>query len=660
MKKFFATLLALVMMAASAAALAQGDNDLLQLMDEDGVAEGPQYTPISSGDFGDFVVAATTTLSGCFFTDMWGNNTCDIDVRTLLHSYSTVVWSTQPTYIVNPIVVSGIKAETNEDGNKVYTIQIYNDLTYNDGSPITARDYVFSILMQSAPQVAAIDGTINNMDHLAGWDAFSGGQSEVFSGVRLLNDYTFSMEIKEEYLPFFYELSLVDVTPYPIQVIAPGCEVADDGQGAYIRNTDSSITEPIFTVALLNETIIDPETGYLSHPYVTSGPWELVSFDWDTRELRARINPNFKGNWDGQKPVIDNIVFRSILPGEMIGALEDGSVHLLNKVVSGADIAEGLDLTVSGAFYTVNYSRIGFGFINFSCESGPMQFQAVRQVMAYAIDVDAFVSDYTMGYGTPVYGYYGIGQWMVLMVSDMGTEEMAENTGDMSEETKAAWEALSLDDLNHYDVNLELAEQLLIDDGWTLNEQGQPYEKGVDTVRCKMVDGKLMALRLKFGKMQDSVAAQLLEDQIRGPLAEIGIVIESTTVPFQELLEHYYRQNERTYDFMYLATNFISAFDPYFVFNTEEDYQGHQNTSGLRDAELEAYALELRQTQPGAYLEYCQKWMKFQLSFNEKLPMLPLYSNIYYDFFTDKLQNYHPETENQTWPIALLYAELGE
>jgi ABC-type transport system substrate-binding protein len=554
---------------------------------------------------------------------------------------------------VNPTVLRNVESEINAAGNKVYTLEVYDDLTYNDGTPITARDYVFSLLLLSAPQIAEIGGVTTNTVHIAGWDEFSTGATPYFAGVRLLDAYRFSIEIRKEYLPFFFELGMLEAIPYPISVIAPGCEVADDGQGAYVRNSDVSIP-PIFTANTLQKTILDPDTGYMSHPWVTSGPWELVSFDWDTRILRVRINERFKGNWEGQKPTIDNIVFKSVLPGTMMDELAASDVHLLNKVVAAQDITEGIEQVGGGETAMVNYSRLGLGFINFGTESGPTGSKAVRQAIAYAIDVPAFNLEFIEYYGMQVYGYYGIGQWMVEMLNGM------RDLGDASEEAIAEWETLSLDGLNPYDVDFNQARRLLSEDGWTLNESGEPYIDGVDTVRAKRIDGELVPLRLKFAKMQDSLAADILEPPMVEALAQIGIAVESTTVPFVELLEHYYRQRERTYDMMYLATNFISIFDPYFVFNTRDEFQNHQNNSGLRDTELEALALDLRRTPPGAYLEYTKKWLTFQRAFNEKLPMLPLYSNIYFDFFTSKLQNYHPDSELYDWPVALLYATLAE
>ena len=669
MKKLIALLLSLLMMLSSMAAVAEtvdlGDEGAADAQTGVGGAEEaaiPTGRLISSEEFGEFVVGATTRLNGDFFTDMWGNNTCDIDVRSMVHGLETIYWDLQYLFQPNPMVVVDLQSTEATEEGKTYTITLAQDLVYNDGTPITARDYVLGLMLYAAPELKEIGALTTSVAHIKGYGAFSAGEVPYFEGLRLVDDYTFTLTILPAFLPYFYELNFLNATPYPISVIAPGCKVVDNGSGCQIVNEDEAVAEPVFTAALMQETILNPETGYLSHPYLSAGPYKLTSFDWETREARFEINEFFKGDWHGHKPTIDNIVFKPVSPVSMMEELENGSVHLLNKVVAGDDITTGLNMAnipnEDGliAARGIGYPRLGFGFVSFACEQGPTQFGSVRQAIAYATSVPEFVNQYTQNYGIAVYGYYGVGQWMVQAV---GQADAITIDGD--EEETAAWQALSLSSLNTHSFDLDAAKRVLSADGWTLNENGEAFTEGTDTVRCKEVAGELMPLRLKFAKMQDSTAVEMLLALITEPLAQIGIELEVTEVPFTDLLDHYYRQNERTYDMMYLATNFLSAFDPYFVFNTREEYQGHQNTTGYRDAALEALALELRRTEPEALLEYVQKWISFQEYFSEAVPMLPLYSNIYYDFHIPQLQDYRPNGEEmKNWPTALLHAYLAE
>ena len=67
----------------------------------------------------------------------------------------------------------------------------------------------------------------------------------------------------------------------------------------------------------------------------------------------------------------------------------------------------------------------------------------------------------------------------------------------------------------------------------------------------------------------------------------------------------------------------------------------------------------MRQTDPEDIYDYVSKWISFQERYNEVLPTIPLYSNIYFDFFTNQLQNYYI-TAHVTWSQAILESYFGE
>ena len=63
----------------------------------------------------------------------------------------------------------------------------------------------------------------------------------------------------------------------------------------------------------------------------------------------------------------------------------------------------------------------------------------------------------------------------------------------------------------------------------------------------------------------------------------------------------------------------------------------------------------MRKTEPGDVFEYVSKWVAFQDRYNEVLPTIPVYSNIYFDFLNSNLQNYYI-TGQVTWSQAILPA----
>ena len=52
-------------------------------------------------------------------------------------------------------------------------------------------------------------------------------------------------------------------------------------------------------------------------------------------------------------------------------------------------------------------------------------------------------------------------------------------------------------------------------------------------------------------------------------------------------------------------------------------------------------------------------WITMQERFAEALPMIPVYSNVYYDFFTSQLQGFVIQ-QNLTWSEAIIAAFMAE
>lgn len=586
----------------------------------------------------EITVGSTNQMSGHFFTDMWGNNTADIDVRALLHGYSTVAISRNGTYEIDQTVVR--EATLTEDpatGDKTYVLELNPDLTYNDSTPITAADYAFSVLLQAAPEIYELGGIPSGMSQFNGYEAYASGETDVFAGVRLLDETHFALTISGEYLPYFYETLLISVTPYPVSVIAPGFEVADDGEGAYLRYVGEDEEAPEL-VDVLRETILDAENGYLYYPRVTSGPYSLIDYDAESHAATFEINHNYLGNFEGRRPTIDRIVFQQVYNDTLLDQLQSGEVDVVNKVTAGDVITSGLALVGAedSNIRSTNYLRAGYGFIGLSCEFGATASQNVRQAIAYLTDADGFLADFLQGYGMRVYGYYGYGQWMATSMLETLNEE-----------------------LEHYDLDVEAAIALLEADGYTLDADGQPYDAETGGVRYRQnEDGTLEALSVRWAALSDNPGCASIMEYTIPYMEQAGFEVLVDEMSFSEMLTYYYRQNDRTYNMFYMATNFDFIFDPYYTFHPAEEYQGARNTSGIADEELFALAGDLRRTEVGDNEAYLEKWLALQQRFNEVLPTIPLYSNVYFDFYTSELYGYQPSAY-YSWASAILYATYG-
>ena len=192
--------------------------------------------PYPDRNYEELVVGNPTPMDGKFFTGMWGNSTTDIDVRTLVNSYYLTTWAYDTgIFHANPVVVNGaVVIVDDNDGGREYIFKLEDDLYYSDGTKITAWDYAFSVLIQAAPEVAELGGQPMDLSYLTGYEEYISGEKSYLEGVRVYNDLMISFTVKPESLPYFFELYRVGFLPYPINEIAPGCKVYDDGNGVYI------------------------------------------------------------------------------------------------------------------------------------------------------------------------------------------------------------------------------------------------------------------------------------------------------------------------------------------------------------------------------------------------------------------------------------------
>ena len=596
----------------------------------------------------ELVVANPTKMNGNFFSSMWGNVTSDLDVQRLIHGYNLITWDEEGTlYREDPSVVCGVLLQINEEGDHVYVLSLYQDLLYSDGSKITAWDYAFSFLFEIAPEIVEIGGTPLRLEHLKGYREYINGESKGLAGVRVLNDQTLQITLDHEYLPFFYEMGLMYCNPVPIAEIAPGCKVYDDGEGVYIADENDPENKAAFSSELLQKTVLDPANGYLSHPRVVSGPYKLTGFDGTTATFE--INPYFKGTKDGSVPTIDRLVYTLGDNDTMIEDLQAGRLGLLNKVTYGPTIQKGMEAGLK----MVSYPRTGLSYISFLGESVPVQSVSVRKAIAYCLAKDELVAGYNGAFGMRVDGYYGIGQWVYGLITGsipypLETEE---------DEELERWKALTLDGLQTYETgdretDIREAVRLLEEDGWTLAEG--------ETVRSKEIDGAKVELSLKMLYPSGNHIAELMEEHFVPALAEAGIQLELVPMENDELLRTYYHQRERNADMIYLGTNFHPVYDPSVSFMTSSIIENwpNWNNSDSRLKELDERAVELRQTEPGHTYDYCVNWIRFQETFSDLLPIIPVYSNIYFDFSITELNNYHADA-NVTWAEAIVKAYLG-
>ena len=184
----------------------------------------------------------------------------------------------------------------------------------------------------------------------------------------------------------------------------------------------------------------------------------------------------------------------------------------------------------------------------------------------------------------------------------------------------------------------------LEEDGWKLNAEG---------IREKEVNGETVSLSLKMVYPATTPIGEILEARFAEPLKQAGIAL--AVEPSDNVLALDYGQADGDSDMLWLASDFDVLYDPSPLFAPD----GARNTTGIRDEKLYNRAVDMRRTEPGDLLSYCKKWVSFLERFAVVEPMIPVYSNVHYDFYPDVLQDYAINSYI-TWSEAIVPAYLSD
>ncbi len=627
MKKLFALLLALLLLVGCSNG--GGSNN-----------EGGEQPSGNEAVTNQIIYGSTTELNGDLGNAWWGNNASDATVRELINDYDVITTDQGGELVENQSVTTGVTSVENEDGTKTFTVGIKDGLKYNNGEPITAADYVAYALVAYSPALKEAGGKVT-ANSVKGALEYQNGEVNYISGIRLLDDHTYSITINKDdptdpenthFLPYYFDATYASLSPLYLPMYASAAlTVKDDGEGAYLDGG-----------SLVASELDASRTVYEGR--VSAGPYQLESLDLGSLTATLTLNPNYAGNFEGQKPSVEKILIVKAVQETMMDQLETGAIDFLSALTDGAEVQRALDMEDTGNFKTVHYERNGYGAIFFQCDFGPTQFPEVRHAVAYLLDRNEFANTFCQGFGSVVDGPYGLAMWMY---KD-------------SKDTLAST-------LNSYTYSVESAVEELKAGGWTLNADGTDYVDGSGLVRYKEVtpeeagdyafnvtlaDGRvLMPLHIEWSSSEGNSVSELLAVMLANgdQTKEAGMEINQNIMSFADLLNYYYRDSSvdpkygvKTYGMYNLATNFTALYDQSYSYTVDPELlaMGYNTFFSVDNPLLDQLSMDMVYgVEAGDDKAYLDTWVAFIQEWNRYLPAVPLYSNVYYDAMNAKINN---------------------
>lgn len=711
MKKFLALLLALAMIASLAACGSKTDAPATTAATEAPATEAPETTTAAPTVPNRAILGSTTELGGDFRWPGFGGSSAgasDQDINRLTAGYSTMETNQGGAYVWNETVVKSHSETENEDGTYTVTIELNEGLTFSDGSPVTAANYVAGILAFSTQVSVGAGHSGKSGQSFVGYSDFyaytgeEGTGSKVFTGVRMLDDYNFSLTVSSDFYPYYFAYTYAAVSPDPLGlVLGEGVEVKDDGEGCYLSDNFYEKNGDEYVKAA---EIAANRYDVTKYPF--SGPYVISNWDASTKEATLTINPEFKGNFEGQKPSVETVVYVKIIEETQLDQLKTGGVDVLSGITGGDSTKAALEVVDGENFAEVHYQRAGYGKIEFECDFGPTMFPEVRQAIAYLLNRTEFCQAFTGGYGVVVDGPYS---------PDF----------DM-------WRAVEDDiELIDYTFSPDNAKKVLEEGGWIYNSKGEPFVEGaggVDSVRYKKlteeeanaldiygndagnktfksvantdnityetveINGEYyMPLAINWFGSTPNPVTDLLSTTLANSsdLASVGMVIRATAGDFTTLLGNIYRDPSMgyagtpIYGMLNLATGWNSAVydyafnwssdpswadyssnkvkDPYdaaFPYDQAAEKLTYEEALAASDGKLGMDYLSMAMVYNATTEdEYNQWWMAYIERWNQLMPDIPLYSNYYYDVYNANIENF--ETSPFFGPArAILYSNI--
>lgn len=241
------------------------------------------------------------------------------------------------------------KVDVSEDGLK-YTYHLKPGVTYTDGSPMKASDYLFTMKLFLDK---SYDGESDPLSyHIVGAQEYYDGKSADISGIKVIDDLTVEVTLTE-----YSALSPVELGA---QYILP-----ESYYGKGYKQGDLS------TVKELN-----------SKP-LGSGQYKITSYKAG-QEIVMESNANyFKGT-----PKIKNVIFKTTSDSTKMAMLESGETDMDDVSVS-EDNVEALKAL---GFLDINIlPNNGYGYIGFNHNLPKFQDPKVRQALTYGLNREEIV-----------------------------------------------------------------------------------------------------------------------------------------------------------------------------------------------------------------------------------------------------------------------------
>lgn len=417
-------------------------------------------------------------------------------------------------------------------GGMSLTYEIHSEATWDDGSPVTGNDYLF---------------TIKAVKHQ---DVEDGGRrlrAEFIADVVVDPTNAKKFTIYSKKVMFMAEAISGNSFHVLPEHIYDSKKVLREISIPELDDKRKTYSE---AVRLFAEDFNGEKYSVEDNFIVGCGPYKLI--EWSRGDL---ISLERKKNWWGDKvknkylEAYPNKINYHIIPsiGRACSKFEKGEIDIIRNVPSQRfkEAEEDEAYLKMAEFH--DPSQFAYHYLAFNTKNPKLSDKRVREAIAYAVDQDRIVNDVFLGEAMKV-------------KTPISPHRM------------------------HYNINikgtnydLDQAKELLSKAGWK--------DTDGDDILDKKIDGEQVKLRLKYNYNKGNVVRKKIGEMLKKSLAEIGIKLDLYPIDFSDLLAI---ANDRNYEVIALAwVNTPGSDDLKNVWHTSSDVAGGGNRVGFGNAKTD-------------------------------------------------------------------------
>ncbi len=430
------------------------------------------------------------------------------------------------------------------EGGYAYTMEIHDQAVWDNGTPVQASDYIFTLKV------------INN-HKIGGTTAAYRNALNFIRNVEIDpdNPRKFTVLTDTYYLQGDYAVGL---TIYP--------EYAYDPNGLLKDFSLTDLTDPKKSkeLAETNENLATFATQFSSPDYSRNkdvisgcGPYQLA--DWTQgQQLVLKKKENWWGNalvkdYPGLSSYPEQITYKIVADQNTAASMvRNEGFDILTSIPASNfnDMKDSELVNENYNFFTPETTT--YNFLAFNCNSPKLNDKRVRRALHHLIDMDKIVELVNQGYG----------------------KKMSSAIPDIYEFHDAS--------LIPIEFEVEKAKALLSEAGWT--------DSNGDGTLDKVVDGERTELELRYITTPGNTVASNIALIFKEGLKKAGVKLDLITMEVNKMFE---MRDRGDYD-MYSARSGLSPvyYDPYQLWHTN----GASNHYGFGDATSDALIEKLRVT----------------------------------------------------------------